>query len=295
VGDSSIEKIIFRKKEEQNPLLEFSEQGVTDHFVKPDLIIAENGIVDPQVNFDDIVETVGQETADKLGVASDGIPAANIRFSLYWNDIQSPMLACGSATYFPSFLQKVRLRVPNIKYNVEQGFYAAMNMLDKQVQFNYLHMQSLKLGDKSLYFVGEPINGFTEILTHTDEKTGKFVQYYIYGEEIVGFVTYGYKNLHLYLWEAMKQMIMPNASELKHHDCDFRPIVSRVLQMSPNITANRKITLENPSVIRAEFTRERDELQEMRVKLQHNIDNMNAKQYQKIQKLKLDQDREGVN
>jgi hypothetical protein len=68
-------------------LKEFSAEGVVDHFVKPDLIIAENGIAEPHVKFNDIIENVDQETADKLGVAQDGIPAANIRFSLYWNDI----------------------------------------------------------------------------------------------------------------------------------------------------------------------------------------------------------------
>ena len=135
---------------------QFTKEGVVDHYVKPDLIIAENGIADPLIKFSDLVEYGDQETADKIGVDLDGIPAANIRFSLYWNDIQSPMLACGSGVQYPSFLHKLRIRDLNIKYNIEQGFYAAMNMMDKQVQFNYIHMKSLKLGDKSLYFIGEP-------------------------------------------------------------------------------------------------------------------------------------------
>ena len=101
--------------------------------MRPDLVIAENGIADPTVRFEDICEVSDQETADKIGIDKNGIPAANIRFSLYWNDIQSPLLACGSAAQYPSFLHKIRVRDGNIKYNIEQGFYAAMNMLDKQV------------------------------------------------------------------------------------------------------------------------------------------------------------------
>ena len=44
-----------------------------------------------------------------------------------------------------------------------------------------------------------------------DPNEGKFIIWYIYGEEVVGFVTVGYQNLHLYLWEAMKLLIMPTA------------------------------------------------------------------------------------
>jgi len=48
-----------------------------------------------------------------------------------------------------------------------------------------------------------------------DMKSGKFVVYYIFGVEIVGFLTFGYKNLHLYLWEAMKLLVMPQATPLR--------------------------------------------------------------------------------
>ena len=50
---------------------------------------------------------------------------------------------------------------------------------------------------------------FSEIIVEGDIRSDKFVVYYIFGEEIVGFLTFGYKNLHLYLWEAMKMLVMP--------------------------------------------------------------------------------------
>lgn len=128
-----------------------------------------------------------------------------------------------------------------------------MNMMDKQVQFNYFHLYTLKIGDKSVYYVGEPQNAFTEIIMKGEPESGKFVVFYVYGDEIVGFVTCGYQKLHLYLWEAMKQLIMPTATQMKANDGDFESIVAGVLTMAPSITANRKITLQNPSVFRAEF------------------------------------------
>jgi hypothetical protein len=65
----------------------------------------------------------------------------------------------------------------------------------------------------------------------------------------------------------MKQMIMPTAKEVREADGDFEAIVAGVLKIAPGITANRKITLQNPSVVRAEFQHELDNLAELKQKL----------------------------
>ena len=87
------------------------------------------------------------------------------------------------------------------------------------------------------------MNAFTEIITKGDPASGKFVTFYVYGNEIVGFVTCGYQKLHLYLWEAMKLLIMPTAKQMREADGDFESIVAGVLKIAPSVTANRKITL----------------------------------------------------
>ena len=65
--------------------------------------------------------------------------------------------------------------------------------------------------------------------------------------------------------------------------------------MAPSITANRKITLQNPSVVRAEFQHEIDGLNMLKSKLSFNIEMANAKQREKLQKLKYKYDQDGVN
>ena len=42
----------------------------------------------------------------------------------------------------------------------------------------------------------------------------KWVAFFVYGDEIAGFLTCGYQNLHIYLLEAMKHLIMPTAAML---------------------------------------------------------------------------------
>jgi hypothetical protein len=92
----------------------------------------------------------------------------------------------------------------------------------------------------------------------------------------------------------MKLLIMPTAKQMREADGDFESIVAAVLKLAPGVTANRKITLQNPSVYRAEFDHEIEELRLLRTKLQINIELANAKQRERLDRLKQKYDREGV-
>jgi hypothetical protein len=131
-GDTKLEKIVFRKEEECDVEKEM-EVGVTDHFVQPDFVIADNGIGKPKMDLKKFIDSNEKSTVNCVNFDNYGIPSSNIRFSLYFNTINSPLNAAGSCTNFPSFLHKIRIRVEDVKYNIEQGFYAAMNLMDKQV------------------------------------------------------------------------------------------------------------------------------------------------------------------
>jgi hypothetical protein len=119
----------------------------------------------------------------------------------------------------------MRLRTNDMKYNIEAGFFAAMSMLDKRVEFRYMPFTSMKIGTTPVYFVGEKQQGFHEVIINGSVKDRKFVAYYIYGNEVVGFVTVGYQNLHLYLWEAMKLLILPPANQLRNKQITYKDIV----------------------------------------------------------------------
>lgn len=55
-GETRIEKIKFKKSEDRNPEKELSSEGITEYFVKPDLIIVENGVGKPKVDISTIIE-----------------------------------------------------------------------------------------------------------------------------------------------------------------------------------------------------------------------------------------------
>jgi tellurite resistance-related uncharacterized protein len=95
------------------------------------MIIVEDGVGRPKVDLKKLIGYEDSGNLNNLTFTNSAIPISNVRFSLYQNDIMSPILAAGSCTHYPSFMHKIRVRTDDVKYNIESGFYAAMNMLDK--------------------------------------------------------------------------------------------------------------------------------------------------------------------
>lgn len=180
-----------------------------DYVYKTDLVIAENGIERPNQELLQIVgyQPDGDET--KIHFTDDHIPTANVRFNLIHNDIHSPIYAVGNCAEFPSFINKERVRSEDNAFNIEAAFFAAMSMLDKRVEFRYIPHKYMKINDIPIHYVGEEKSLYTETFIEGDVKSNRFIVWYFLGEEIVGFCTVGYQNLYIYLWEAMKLLIMP--------------------------------------------------------------------------------------
>ena len=71
-------------------------------------------------------------------------------------------------------------------------------------------------------------------------------------------------------------------------------IVANVMKCRPEITAKRKDIIKIPSVIRAEFSRERERLDDFRKAIKSNVQEENAKQKQKFKEMKEKYDKEGI-
>lgn len=143
-------------------------------------------------------------------------------------------------------------------------------------------MTQLRIGDKKLYHVGEREQPVTEVIMSGTPESGKFVAFFVYGEEICGFLTCGYTNLHIYLLEAMKLLIMPSAQQLIANNGNFDDIVTSVLKMRPHIQCGRPWTLRTPSVIRAEFTREIEKTRKFNTNVTLRIRDEESKQKVKL-------------
>lgn len=187
-GDNELEAIFFNKEED----IRDDKVPDTDYFIKPDLVICENGVGRPRKELLSMVGFQDHGSEAKISIGPNTIPHSNTRFSLVHNDIHSPIYAVGNCAEYPSFIQKQRVRTEDMAYNIEAAFYAAMNMLDKRVEFRYIPHTYFKVNDKPVHFVGERGHKYTETIIDGDTKSGRFIIWYVLGEEVVGFCTVGY-------------------------------------------------------------------------------------------------------
>ena len=67
------------------------------------MVIAENGVGEPKINLKSVIKTRYDggdegEPPIQIGLDPTGVPASDIKFSLHYNDIHSPIFAAGSCT-----------------------------------------------------------------------------------------------------------------------------------------------------------------------------------------------------
>ena len=87
---------------------------------------------------------------------------------------------------------------------------------------------------------------------------------------------------------------MPTAAMLRNADGDFKSIVAGVINMAPEVEPQREEFIAEPSIIRAEFTRELEDLDVLKGKFKDNITKANFKQKEKMKKMQKKYDKEGT-
>ena len=95
-GMNKIESIQFQRSEE------IKQNKDIENCIRPELIIAEGGVGAPKYDIKSVL-TAGKDAEHgeppiKLGIDSKGVPASDVKFSLHYNDLFSPIFAAGSCT-----------------------------------------------------------------------------------------------------------------------------------------------------------------------------------------------------
>ena len=197
-GDYKLRRIRFR----------FNDRKDNEYFIRPDAVIAEGHLGKVDHNMHSTIYFDKPKFRPQLN--ADGAFKIDKRFSIMVNINYQGMFACGENAMHRSFLGNKPFRTSDLKFNIESGFYAALNMMYKDVKMEYLPLTRLTLGDTEIYYYGERNNVFDDIAIDGDINGDKFVVYYLRDNVVCGFATFGFKNLHLYLIEAMKLLMMPD-------------------------------------------------------------------------------------
>ena len=198
-GSHKLEKISFKKHK--------SENDDNLYFVQPDLVLVEGDLSGPKLNLQQILYFPGLKENPQF--EESGIVSVDKSFSVHYNNVLSRIYAAGSGVNFPSFIHKKKYRCPDLQYNSEAGFFAALSLLNKQVRFYHMPMKHLRFFGHDFYYVGERSPGYNQVAIEGSPDQMRFVAYFIYGDEVIGTLSCGFKNIHLYLLESMKQMVLP--------------------------------------------------------------------------------------
>jgi hypothetical protein len=65
-------------------------------------------------------------------------------------------------------------------------------MLDKRVEFRYIPHTYFRINDLDVHYVGEINHKYNETIIEGDINSNRFIIWYVFGEEVIGFCTVGY-------------------------------------------------------------------------------------------------------
>jgi len=169
--------------------------------VECDLLIVGTG-VRPATSF---LKDSGLEMDERGGIVCDP----------FLNTNDKNIFAAGDIASYPYWPTGARLRSEHWVTALDQGSYAAFNMLGKMSPYGSIPFFWTRHYDKSLQYVGNG-QGWSEVHITGDVKSNKFVAYYINAkDQVVAVAAQANASAALTMMEALGQNKMPSGSDIK--------------------------------------------------------------------------------
>jgi hypothetical protein len=131
------------------------------------------------------------------------------RYSLHTSNRYPFVFAAGNVAATRSQYSQVELvRTNNVKANFHLGYLSALSMLDFHYPFDDIIVDSAKVLDKWIHHVGN--NTFKNKLIYKNYEKNHFISYLFNGDKVEGMLVFGFKNIHIFMKEALKMEAVPN-------------------------------------------------------------------------------------
>lgn len=105
----------------------------------------------------------------------------------------------------------------------QQGAIAALNMLGKNVKYDFLPYFWTRQWDKGLSYTGISTK-WDEVFIDGNLHDLKFVAYYLLNDQVVGFCSMNVPNATNIVYEAMRHNLLPKGSLIKNGSVDLESI-----------------------------------------------------------------------
>jgi nitrite reductase/ring-hydroxylating ferredoxin subunit len=217
-----------------------------------DVIIYENGLADSKCDFASKILLVND--MNKFPVLDyPNIFLPDDRMSINESKRYPFIFTSGNNAYITApGLYSAKLRSDNMRINYQLGYFSAISMFEYHYPFDDVVVDNCKILDKNLFYIGtEPYLPAKNIIKYVNPEKGQFVVYSYEDEnKLLGCFVYGFKNLHLFIREAMRYKITPDLSyALNNKDDLHRKITEGVLKSTDEIKCLRNFILKNVNQI----------------------------------------------
>ena len=213
-----------------------------------DVVIYENGLQFSKCDFADrILITEDLNKRPLMDFPNIFIP--DERYSLNPGTRYPTIFATGNCALVNApAIYHSKLRSDNMRVNYQLGFFATISMFEYHYPFDDVVVDNCKILDKNLFYIGiEPM--IDEKEANIPMSTVKYInndkqQFVIYkysdDNKLIGCFVYGFKNLHMFIREAIRYKLIPklNYAE-KHKNVLHRLITEAVLKKTDEIRCIR--------------------------------------------------------
>lgn len=135
------------------------------------------------------------------------------------------IFSAGDSCSYPSIFTGERINSSHYVAAQQQGAIAALNMMNKKVQYNYIPYYWTRMWDKSLQYVGyAPVYDEIFINGNLNDKEMKFEAYYIKGNKVIAFACMNSPNSANIIYEAFRNNIVISGKSIKSGELSISSI-----------------------------------------------------------------------
>jgi nitrite reductase/ring-hydroxylating ferredoxin subunit len=183
------------------------------HYVlNSDVCIVQNGPDYSNVDFLNTISLTQDKIGDQFRFMFGNYLLIDDRMSLHENNSYPFVFAAGNCSLNMSELNSMErgILTTNFKTNYQLGHFGALNMLEKHPPFDDVIVNTARLMNKRLTFIGNDRQNFTHKLVLGNEKNNDFCVFLFTNNRLTGFLVYGFRNLHIYARELLRYNITPS-------------------------------------------------------------------------------------
>jgi NADPH-dependent 2,4-dienoyl-CoA reductase/sulfur reductase-like enzyme len=153
----------------------------------------------------------------------------------YLSTSDKNIYSAGDIVTYPSIYNGERIHSLHYVNAQQQGAIAALNMMGKNIMYDYIPFFSVRLFDKSLQYVGYSDN-YDNVFIEGNLEEFSFLAYYIKNNKVVAFACMNKPNAANIIYESFRNNLIPSAEPIKKGELNIDKLKVILKNIKPRYT-----------------------------------------------------------